>query len=261
MRKSIRNKLIPLLSALMVFSCVVPVSASSATTKTTIKDNMGGTLVINNTKGTSNSGTSLLSKDKLAGIATKEGLGSITVTLSKGASGTSLEGVEFSCTKVADIDGGEYILSDAYSGTGVDLMGIETAKDMESAAKKLADAAGNDKISTTDSAGKLVYKNLEIGVYLLEATNTDKYDNVTPFLISIPTWDESKGDMMYDVTVIPKHEAKPGKSVTPGTAVGKGAPQTNVDSHIVEYFGGAVVVLILLVVVNKAFGKKRKVSK
>lgn len=244
-KKFLRNRLLSLVSvSLLLVGCLgIGVNAQEIT------DDMGGTLIIDN-EG-SDGESSLLSEEMLSSVL--DGTGSITVSLSDGAEGTSLEGVEFSCTKVGDVVKGEYELLDGYTGLGVDLNKINNAKDLESSAEKLSQVAGSDYVLTTDSLGRVVFSGLDVGVYLLTATNTDNYDDVTPFLISIPTWDEAEGDMMYDVTVIPKHEAK---EVPPEeTTTGKGAPQTSVDSNAYLYFGGAVVALVALVAFNVVYSR------
>lgn len=43
------------------------------------------------------------------------------------------------------------------------------------------------------------------------------YDDITPILIAIPTWDEEVGDMIYDVSVYPKHTPVPPGKVTTST--------------------------------------------
>ena len=96
-----------------------------------------------------------------------------------------------------------------------------------------------------------------MGVYFLEATNTAKYEKVTPFLISIPTFDETEGEMNYDIKVIPKHEPEPGRITTdsPGRP---GAPQTGLDSPILKYFAGALIIVLLLVALNVGTKKTKK---
>lgn len=245
-KKFLRNRLLSLVSvSLLLVGCLgIGVNAQEIT------DDMGGTLIIDN-EG-SDGESSLLSEEMLSSVL--DGTGSITVSLSDGAEGTSLEGVEFSCTKVGDVVKGEYELLDGYTGLGVDLNKINNAKDLESSAEKLSQVAGSDYVLTTDSLGRVVFSGLDVGVYLLTATNTDNYDDVTPFLISIPTWDEAEGNMMYDVTVIPKHEAK---EVPPAeeTDTCKGAPQTSVDSNAYWYLGGAVVALVALVAFNVVYSR------
>lgn len=169
-------------------------------------------------------------------------IGSITIKLTDGEEGTSKEGVEFSYTRVADISNGEYVLLD--DTENVNLNAIETADELEQAATTLSDmVAVSDGIATTDETGKAVIENLEVGVYLLKAEKTANYETITPTLIAIPTWDESKGDMLYDVTVIPKHTPNPVDETTaPKDSV---APQTNAENYTGVYLIGAVALIVL----------------
>lgn len=164
--------------------------------------------------------------------------GSITIKLTDGEEGTSKEGVEFSYTFVATIEKGEYVLLD--DSTDIDLNQIETAEELEQAAEALSETSiSSDGVATTDQDGKVVISDLQAGVYLLVAENTANYETITPTLIAIPTWDETKGDMLYDVTVIPKHTPNPIED-TPGESV---APQTNLENHTYVYLSIAVVLL------------------
>lgn len=172
--------------------------------------------------------------------------GSIRLQLSEGAKGTKKEGVEFSCAKVAEITDGSYVLEAPYQNLDIDLNQLKTAKEMEEAALKFA-SLGQDGIRTkTDADGVAVFGDLDVGVYLINATDHTGYDDVTPFLVSIPSWDETSGEMLYEVTAEPKHSPKPQPEKT-----SKSAPQTNVNSPVFWYFGGALVVSLTLFVINK----------
>lgn len=243
MRKRISKFLTLILSTVMISSFAMPVMASSNSTS-----DMQNALIVdkNGSKGES----SLLSKDELSKV--KKRKGNISITLTDGKTGTSKQNVEFALTKVADVVKGEYVLDSSYENLGIDLNNIKNASDLEEAATKLVEVAGKDTVSKTDINGKVDFSDLAVGVYLIYATNDDKYDDVKPLLISIPTWSEKEGNMMYDVKVIPKHTPRPEKPNTPD----KGCPQTNLDSPILWYFGSAIGLALLLIVVNKV-GKKR----
>ena len=185
-------------------------------------------------------------------------IGSITIKLTDGEEGTSKEGVEFSYTRIADIENGEYMLLD--DTVDLNLNKIETAEELEQAATTLGDTVvASDGVATTDGTGKAVIENLEAGVYLLKAENTANYETITPTLIAIPTWDESKGDMLYDVTVIPKHTPVPvDETTTPGGSV---APQTNVENRTGVYLLAATILIVLAAIslfVAKKFKKAGK---
>ena len=232
------------LSALMLLSLGVTANAES---DGLVVDNVG-----------SSGETSVLSSDELQNVNGDE-VGKISLKLSDGAKGTSKSGVSFSCLKVADIVDGEYVLIEDLKSLGVDINNIQNAKDLESAATKLAENTNNGSTTTTDMSGKLTFMDLEVGVYLLKATNTANYDSVTPFLVSIPTFDSSKKVMVYELEVEPKHTPKP----TPETKTPKSAPQTNLNSPVVMYFGLAGLAMVMLVVVNVSYSlrKKKKVVK
>ena len=245
MRKKIIKLLTLVLSTIMISSFAIPVMASTGTSSS--KD-IQSSLIVD--KNGSRGENSLLSKGKLDKV--EEKVGTISLTLTDGKTGTSKQNVEFALTKVADVVRGEYVLDKAYGDIGIDLNNIKNASDLEAAATKLVEVAGRDTVVKTDLNGKLVFSDLSVGVYLIYATNDDKYDDVTPLLVSIPTWSESEGNMMYDVNVIPKHTPKPEKPCTPN----RSCPQTDLNSPVLWYFGGALGLAVLLVVVNKV-GKKR----
>ena len=243
MRKRIRSKILLCLTAILLFAFSMQVYANSSN-------------ALVNHEGTEGE-NSLMSGKELEKVDA-EGKGSISVELTEGRKGTSRENVEFSCTKVGEIVKGEYVMKDEFSASGIDLNAIESAKDMEEAAEKLAALDFSaEKVLLTDKDGKLCFQDLPVGVYFLEATNTAKYEKVTPFLISIPTFDETEGEMNYDIKVIPKHEPEPGRITTdsPGRP---GAPQTGLDSPILKYFAGALIIVLLLVALNVGTKKTKK---
>lgn len=187
----------------------------------------------------------------------EEKTGSIQINLSDGAQGTSKDGVVFSYTLVADIKNGEYVELEEYN-SGVDFNSIENADELEESAKIMhmqEHVTEPDGEVTTDSNGKAVIDDLKVGVYLLNVKDKANYENVTPILVAIPTWDEKVGDMLYDVEVIPKHSPDvPNTPETPPTA-----PQTNLQSKAPVFLGisGALIVIsgTILVLNNK---KKKK---
>ncbi len=145
----------------------------------------------------------------------KQEQGSIEIELTDGGVGTSKEGVVFEYAKVADVIDGEYQLLDIYQESGIDLNEIETAEQLEEAALQLSNYKTTDGSCTTDTSGKAIIKDLNVGVYLLYASDDSGYDDITPLLIAIPTWGEEEGTMMYDVKVIPKHTpVPPGEIIT-----------------------------------------------
>lgn len=136
--------------------------------------------------------------------------GSITVALEDGVAGTSTEGVEFELIKVGDVIDGLYEYTEDFADEKTDLNKVEKADEMEELAIRLNKIANENKITgisdITDNTGKLVFKELKVGIYLLRVTDYNEYEYVEPTLISIPTYDEDvQNSMNFDVTVILKH--------------------------------------------------------
>lgn len=144
--------------------------------------------------------------------ASQPGKGSIEIILTEGDIGTSKQGVTFEWAKVADLEDGQYVMLEKYKN--VDLNDIEHSEELDAAAQKVNAAMEAEGEVVTDQEGKAMVSNLDIGVYLLRVSDKARYENVNPVLIAIPTWNEEKGDMDYEVTVMPKHSPN-----TPGTII------------------------------------------
>lgn len=188
-------------------------------------------LIVNSSES---AGDSLLANKEQLEKVKKDNKGTIEIVLTDGKVGTSKSNVEFICTKVADIQGGEYFLLDKFKDSKVNLQDIKNADELDAAALKLSEISGDatkDQNAVTDQNGKLIFENLEVGVYLLKAIDTDSYDTVNPVLIAIPTWNEAEGMMQYNLTVYPKHEAKAGK-IKLGITY---APQTGLNDSVLLY--------------------------
>lgn len=141
--------------------------------------------------------------------------GSIEIILTDGDIGTSKENVVFEYAKVADVVDGQYKLLEEYEN--VDLNTIKYSAELDEAAQKLNEKVKAEGKTSTDQEGKATISNLEVGVYLLRVSDKARYENVQPFLISIPTWNEEQGDMNFDVTVIPKHTPNEPGTITTET--------------------------------------------
>ena len=140
--------------------------------------------------------------------------GSIEVVLTDGKAGTEKSNVKIGCQKV-------------------DLNAIENANDLKTAAEKLLATAGEStSAAPTDAEGFVTFKNLEVGVYLIFAQDTETYDTVEPSLIAVPTWNDSEGEMQYDVMIAPKHTEKPEKEDNV-------APQTSLQENTWKYVTAA----------------------
>ena len=146
--------------------------------------------------------------------------GSITIKLADAKNNQSKEDVEFSISKIADIEDGLYKLKEDYKGVDVDLNNIKTANDLELAAELFKKVAKTDNLMKTNANGECNIGDLDVGVYLVYAKNIANYDNITPFIVSIPSWNETDKSMSYDIQVIPKHTevVKEEKPKVPATA-------------------------------------------
>lgn len=190
-------------------------------------------------------------KEELLNIEETKEKGSITITLTDGKKGTDKKGIHILLTKVADVKDGEYALTKEFGDAKVDLNQIETANQLMEAAQTLENTKKNSSQSNiTDENGTVVFKDLDIGVYLISVGKKENYDKVEPVLIAIPTWNDAEKTMQYDVTVLPKHTPNPEKS----------APQTGVENHQRLFFGiglGCMVVAIILYKCGKKTNEKK----
>ncbi|GFI41907.1 hypothetical protein IMSAGC017_01953 [Thomasclavelia cocleata] len=137
-------------------------------------------------------------------------IGSICVSLKTGVEGTSINGVEFELIQVGNVVDGLYEYTEDFLSEKSDLNKIEKANEMEELAIRLDQVANEKKIigtsDKTDNNGKLIFDDLEVGIYLLKVSDYAKYEYIEPTLISIPTYnEESQNSTNFDVVVIPKH--------------------------------------------------------
>lgn len=154
--------------------------------------------------------------------ALEEVKGSITVNLEEVKKGTSVKNVELELIKVGDIVNGQYLLINDLQDTEVNLKTLETAEDMKNAAYTISKITVSKNIvgtrKTTNDYGTVKFDQLENGVYLLQATDINKYENIVSTLISVPVFNnESKNSMNYDISIVPKHS--PVIAVKTGDAV------------------------------------------
>lgn len=194
----------------------------------------------------------LPSKELLQEIK-EEQKGSILIQLDDTQKALDKENVKFSISKVADVIDGEYKLLENLSSTGIDLNSIKNSNDLEVAANKLSKVVEHENIIATDNSGKGKIEDLEVGVYLVKAIDIANYENITPFLISIPTWNEVDKTMDYDVNAIPKHTPlpEPNKPKVPDT-------NYNNKSYMYLALGSS---LLLISLGTLAIGKKKENKK
>ena len=146
----------------------------------------------------------------ITAVSALDEVGSITVNLEEGKKGTSVKNVELELIKIADIINGQYFLINDLQNTEVNLNTLETAEDMKNAAYTISKITVSKNIvgtrKTTNDYGTVKFYQLEKGVYLLQATDINKYENIVSTLISVPVFNnESKNSMNYDISIVPKH--------------------------------------------------------
>lgn len=124
---------------------------------------------------------------------------------------TPLSGVKLKLYKVGSVnyDGNVHFVADgAFSSAGVDFDALESADDWFSAASKLSEVVTKSSVTgqeaASDSNGKIVYSNLEEGMYLILGAS-DGTVTVTPMLLSMPYATKENG-WVYDVQAFPKVE-------------------------------------------------------
>ena len=177
----------------------------------------------------------------ITAVSALDEVGSITVNLEEGKKGTSVKNVELELIKIADIINGQYFLINDLQNTEVNLNTLETAEDMKNAAYTISKITASKNIvgtrKTTNDYGTVKFDQLEKGVYLLQATDINKYENIVSTLISVPAFNnESKNSMNYDISIIPKHS--PVIAVKTGDAV---------DLKLFAVLAGVSAVIIALI--------------
>ena len=158
----------------------------------------------------------------ITAVSALDEVGSITVNLEEGKKGTSVKNVELELIKIADIINGQYLLINDLQDIEIDLNTLETAEDMKNAAYTISKITVSKNIvgtrKTTNDYGTVKFDQLEKGVYLLQAKDINKYENIVSTLISVPVFNnESKNSMNYDISIVPKHS--PVIAVKTGDAV------------------------------------------
>lgn len=142
--------------------------------------------------------------------------GKINIYLEESKNSTSLNDVEFKLIKVANLKNGKYnYIEELDSLNLADLNNLNTADALKSASNEISTAVAKKNINgvfkKTDQYGYAQFNNLENGVYLLQATDINKYDNIAPTIVAIPSFDNSTNStnstngMNYVINVIPKH--------------------------------------------------------
>lgn len=141
-------------------------------------------------------------------------LGQITITLEETEDRLPKDKVVFAITKVAKINHGFYELEEKFENLDIDFNQIETSTDLEKVTKTLRESITNvDATKKTDENGECIFDHLDLGVYLIYPVDTAKYEDIAPFLVTIPTYDQVDQAMIYQIQVYPKHVSHPTLSV------------------------------------------------
>lgn len=161
----------------------------------------------------------MLFVNSISVMAAEPQKGSIEIILTDGDIGTSKENVVFEYAKVADIVDGQYQLLEKYED--VDLNSIKYSAELDEAAQKLNEKMKAEGKIATDQKGKATISDLNVGLYLLRVSDKARYENIYPFLISIPTWNEEQEKMDFNITVMPKHTPNEPGTITTNTPENK----------------------------------------
>ena len=168
--------------------------------------------------------------------------GSITIRLQDMSKELPKENISFALTRVAEVEEGKFQLTSTYDASNVNLNLIQNADELDAAAKKLAEITGEiDKYLMTDRDGVAKAEDLPVGVYLVCHTDEKYYGSISPFLVSIPSFDEEKNSMNYEIEVLPKY-------VTITKEPSQSLPQTSDNNKTVRYIFASVICLIVAIV-------------
>ena len=104
------------------------------------------------------------------------------------------------------VENGEYKILPIYDLAGIDLNNIKTSLELDRVSKRLEEfGVEPEQRIQTDVTGKVVFEQLEEGIYFIQAEKSNEYDLITPMLVALPSWDETEGKMSYEIKVSPKH--------------------------------------------------------
>lgn len=144
---------------------------------------------------------------------------------------TPLTGVKLELYRVADVefDGNvHFVLTSSMSSAKLDFDSFENASEWYAAAEKLAEVAAASSVkpveAVSDEQGKVVYSDMEEGMYLVIGAPESSV-KVTPMLLTVPFASTEEG-WIYDVQAYPKAE----KSNTAGITVEKRLYRINMNT-------------------------------
>lgn len=143
--------------------------------------------------------------------------GSITMTLRTTGDNVSVKGAKFAIYKAADCgvynDVLQHFWTSEFEAAGLDISLVDKEATASSAASFAKNSGLARDIVTTDSNGKFVKDDLEVGLYLVVQINTvSGFTVASPFFIAVGTLDGE--DVTYDSDASPKVSVKK-KNSTP----------------------------------------------
>jgi len=141
-----------------------------------------------------------------------------TINLTNLGGDNPVSGGAFVAYRVATIEaqGGQEVFRSLYGDKGV--------VDIENNVTKLASeyytmvsekAVEEPTAQVAAEEGKLTFSKLKPGLYLIvQETSIDGYNNMTPFLISVPTWDKETKSYVYTRTAVVKNDISSTETTT-----------------------------------------------
>ena len=145
-------------------------------------------------------------------------------------------------TQVGRMEQGEFVLEFPFEKSGVNLNALRTAKQLEEAAQKLKPYVSEGFLIEAKEETEVMVENLNEGVYLINSMESTEGKTMLPTLLFLPTWDETEGKMLYEVTVAPKYGEVP--------------PKTGDETEITEFVFFFLFALMLI-----GFGIKKMYKK
>ena len=139
-------------------------------------------------------------------VKANEQKGSILIRLKDTEKLVDKSGVQFEIAKVANYINGSF---ETINGLDIDFNKVETAEQMELVAYEIRNEISYEQTAVTDQNGQVYINDLSVGLYLVNMKESGSYENITPFLVSVPMFDEVEKVFKYDVKAIPKTEPFP----------------------------------------------------
>ena len=155
-----------------------------------------------------------------------------------------MEGFDISVCRITDAgeaNGGiVHVKTTAFSGAAVDLTVLDDEKNLELSTALDAYATANNIVRSfqaTDNNGRAAFDGLPAGIYLVAQAGSKSSIVIAPFLVFVPTLNETQGGWNYEAITYPKvgyvkpgnkPDANPDTDPDPDTGPGTG-PGTNTN--------------------------------